>query len=246
MTTFLARLLVILSLVFAVPAAATVTTSANKTIIAGNNVQTSFTFGFVGVAASDISVIFTNASGVSTTLTQGPGSTQYQVTLTAPAPGQLWGIGGTVVYDPGGTPIATGTTLTIVRTVPMTQSTSLQNQASFGQYAAATEKALDQLDMQVQQIAEGAGPCHLRSDRRSVEHQSDAAAGRAAGQYRACVRWVGQRDRRRRPGDGHDLVGDDAGRQRGNAICRPDSLRPRHDGAGEYQQRHLRRRDDPG
>lgn len=153
MKSFL-RLLAFLAVLVAAPANATVTSAQNKVIISGNNVQTSFPFSFVGVAASDISVIFTNASGVSTTLVQGPGSTQYQVTLTAAAPGQLWGVGGTVVYNPGGTPIATGTTLTIVRTVPLTQSTSLQNQASFGQYAAATEKALDQVDMQVQQIAE--------------------------------------------------------------------------------------------
>ena len=132
----------------------TVSTSANKVIVAGNGAQTSFAFSFIGVAAADLSVIYTDASGNQTTLTQGPGATQYQVTLNAAAAGQLWGIGGSITYNPSGTPIATGTTLTIVRTIPYTQGISLQNQASFGQYAQSAETALDLLEMQVQQIGE--------------------------------------------------------------------------------------------
>lgn len=135
----------------------TVSSSTNKVIVAGNGAQTVFSFGFIGVAATDISVIFTDASGNQTTLTQGPGATQYQVSLNAASPGALWGLGGTITYNPGGTPIAGGTTLTIVRTIGLTQGTSLQNQASFGQYAAAAESAMDLLEMQIQQIAESQG-----------------------------------------------------------------------------------------
>ena len=154
MRKLLLRTVSVAALLAADPAYSTITNSQNKIVIAGSGAQTSFGFGFVGVSASDISVIFTNSSGISTTLAQGPGSTQYQLTLNAPAPGQLWGIGGTVVYNPSGTPIPAGTTLTIVRDLPLEQTTSIQNQASFGQYLQATEQALDQVDMQVQQVGE--------------------------------------------------------------------------------------------
>jgi hypothetical protein len=132
----------------------TVTNSTNKILIAGNGSQTIFGFGFIGVAASDISVIVTNSSGVSTTLTRGPGLMQFQLTLNSPAPGQLWGVAGTVTYNPGGTPIPSGSTLTILRTVPNQQDVSLQNQGSFGQYAVAAEQMGDLLEMQIQQTAE--------------------------------------------------------------------------------------------
>ncbi|HEX4041780.1 MAG TPA: hypothetical protein VHY10_08780 [Xanthobacteraceae bacterium] len=131
-----------------------ITSSANKVIIAGNGAQTSFAFGFVGAAAVDIYAIYTDANGNETELAQGPGPTQFQVSLNAATAGSLWGVGGSVTYNPGGTPIAAGTTLTIYRDVAYTQGVSLQNQASFGQYAQAAETAMDLLEMQIQQIAE--------------------------------------------------------------------------------------------
>jgi hypothetical protein len=131
-----------------------ITNSANKVIVAGNGVQTSFAFSFVGVAASDLSAIYTDANGNETVLAQGPGSTQFQVSLNTAQSGSLWGVGGSVTYNPGGTPIAIGTTLTIVREIAFTQSVSLQNQSSYGQYAQAAEQAMDLLEMQIQQIAE--------------------------------------------------------------------------------------------
>ncbi len=134
------------------PAQATVPTASNTITVAGNGSQTAFAFPFIGVAASDVVVVYTDASGNQTTLVQGPGPTQYQVTLNAVVPPSLWGIGGTVTYNPSGTPIAGGTTLTISRVLPLQQGTSLQNQASFGQYASATEQALDNLAMQTQQV----------------------------------------------------------------------------------------------
>ena len=142
--------------VFGVVAAiATISSSLNSITVAGTGAQTVFSFPFVGVAASDISVIYTNSIGVQTTLVQGTGPTEYQVTLNAAVAPSLWGVGGTITYDPSGTPIALGATLTIVRTLPYVQLTSLQNQASFGQLAQATEMALDQLEMQIQQVSNG-------------------------------------------------------------------------------------------
>jgi hypothetical protein len=150
-------LLLVLLLMLALPAPATVNTSANKTIAAGNGAATQFTFSFIGVAAQFISVTFTDASGNQTLLTQGSGSNQYQITLNAPVQGALWGVGGTVTYAPDGTPIAAGTTLTITRTLPLTQATTLRNQQSVQTLGSGAETAVDTAVMEGQQIAEQIG-----------------------------------------------------------------------------------------
>jgi hypothetical protein len=131
---------------------ATINSSLNKITIGGNGAQVSFGFPFIGVAASDISVIFVDASGNITTLTQGAGVSQYQLSLNAPVSGAIWGIGGNVTYNPSGIPIANGTTLTILRTVPLTQTVSLNNQGAF--FPQAVETGLDLLAMQIQQLNE--------------------------------------------------------------------------------------------
>ena len=132
----------------------TISSSANKTIALGNGSATQFAFGFIGVAAAYISVIYTDASGNQTTLSQGSGSSQYQISLNSAPQGGLWGIGGTVTYNPGGTPIATGTTLTIARELPLTQAISLQNQISLAELGDGAETGLDTLEMQIQQVEE--------------------------------------------------------------------------------------------
>jgi hypothetical protein len=137
---------------FAPCANATITSSANKVIVAGTGSQTVFGFGFIGVNAADIIVLYTDASGNQTTLVRGPGVTQYQLTLNAAPAGQLWGIGGSVTYNPSGTPIASGTTLTIYRNLPLTQTTVFANQGA--NLPNATEQALDTIEMQLQQVAE--------------------------------------------------------------------------------------------
>lgn len=161
----------------------TVSSASNKTIASGNGVATTFTFPWIGVAAGDITVIYTDTAGVETTLVQGTGPTQYQVALNAVLPNAIWGIGGTITYNPSGTPIAVGTTLTIYRTVPLTQAVALQNQASFGQNASAIEQALDLNVMQVQQTAEQIGRAlqmSITNSRAPVElPPADQAAGLA-------------------------------------------------------------------
>ena len=135
------------------PARATVNSAVNKSIVLGNGSQTQFTFNFVGVATAYISVIYTDASGNETVLTQGSGSSQYQIALNPPVQGAIWGLGGTVTYNPG-TPIASGTTLTIFRTLPLTQAISLQNLISVATLGKGSETGLDTGVMQGQQIAE--------------------------------------------------------------------------------------------
>lgn len=132
----------------------TINSSANKTIVNGNGAQTQFSFSFVGVAAAYISVIFTDANGNETVLTKGSGTTQYQISLNTAVPGALWGLGGTVTYDPSGTPIPNGSSLTIFRTLPLTQAISLQNQISLNGLGDGAETGLDTLLMQLQQVNE--------------------------------------------------------------------------------------------
>jgi microcystin-dependent protein len=133
-------------------ASATVNTSSNSALVLGTGSQTVFSFSFIGVAPTYISVVYTSASGTQTTLTQGSGTTQYQVMLNAPVQGAIWGQGGTITYNPSGTPIPVGSSLTIYRTLPLTQAVSLANQASYGQYSKSAEQMGDVLAMQVQQL----------------------------------------------------------------------------------------------
>lgn len=156
----LARRLVVtlfVALLAIAPARATVNSTVNKTIALGDGVTTQFQFSFIGVAAAYISVILTDASGNETVLTQGAGSSQYQITLNPPVTGAIWGIGGTVTYNPGGTPIPAGSTLTIFRTLPLTQAISLQRMNSLASLGAGAETGLDTGTMQLQQVSENIG-----------------------------------------------------------------------------------------
>lgn len=141
-------------LALGVPARATVNSQANKTIALGNGAQTQFSFSFIGVAAAYISVVYTDASGNETILTQGAGATQYQIALNNPVQGAIWSVGGMVTYNPSGTPIPNGSTLTIFRTLPLTQAITLQNQASIQTLGKGAETGLDTSVMQSQQISE--------------------------------------------------------------------------------------------
>lgn len=128
----------------------TVNTSNIKTIAQGDGLNTTFTFSFIGVSADNIEVILTDSAGVETTLNPSV----YSITLNAALPGALWGIGGEVEYPLVGTPIPSGSTLTMARILTLTQAVTLQNQASFGQLAQSTEQAIDLLEMQLQQVYE--------------------------------------------------------------------------------------------
>lgn len=126
----------------------TVSTTTSTITYSGNGVTTSFTFPFIGVAAADIEVTYTDPDGVVTILPD----TTYTLVLNAAAVGSLWGIGGTVTYPILGTPIPVDSTLRITRILPYTQTISISNQGSF--YPQAVEQALDKLELQIQQIAD--------------------------------------------------------------------------------------------
>lgn len=129
----------------------TVSTLASQVIVAGNGNTVLFQFPFVTDQASDITVSYIDSNGDQTVLT----STQYTITLNAPAVNQLWPVGGTILYPNIGSPIAIGTSLLIQRNIPFLQDTSIRNQGNF--YAQVTEQGLDLIAMQLQQLAARTG-----------------------------------------------------------------------------------------
>lgn len=129
----------------------TISTTQSQVTVLGNGVTTTFSFPFVYDSASAITVSYTDAAGTTTILA----SSQYTLFLNAPAANALWGAGGTVTYAPSGVPIANGTSLTIARTLPLTQTTSISNQGDF--YPTVVEEALDTNCMQTQQVAARTG-----------------------------------------------------------------------------------------
>jgi hypothetical protein len=136
----------------------TVSSTINKIIYPGNGATTSFpfTFSFPGGTATqeaaNIQVYFTDLLGNITLLAQGSGATNYQITFNAPTGTNPTPSGGTVTYNPSGTPIPSGTSLTILRALPLVQATSLANQGTL--YQPVEEAALDYEMMVSQQVLE--------------------------------------------------------------------------------------------
>ncbi len=126
----------------------TVSTTSNKIIYDGDNSNTSWAFTFPGVAAADILVYITDSDGDITQIS----SNLYSVTLNPAISPNPTSIGGTVVYPLTGSPLATGNTITIIRTLPLTQGTSLNNQGTLLQ--SVIESTLDYETMTVQQLNE--------------------------------------------------------------------------------------------
>ena len=124
----------------------TIATTTNQVTYQGNNSTTNFSFNFPYVSAANIAVYLTNAGGLTTTLP----TSSYTLALNPPA-GGIWGLGGTVTYNPLSVPLAPGNYLTIARVLPYTQNTSISNQSAF--YPQTVEAALDTICMELQQIA---------------------------------------------------------------------------------------------
>ena len=126
----------------------TISVSSSQITVAATGAS-QYAFPFVGVATNDISVLYTSTSGTITTVP----NTAYYVTLNSAAVGQVWGVGGYVIpVTPSN--YSTGS-LTILRNLPFTQSAEISNQGN--QYPIVTEKALDTLCMEIQQVAARTG-----------------------------------------------------------------------------------------
>jgi microcystin-dependent protein len=126
----------------------TVSSTLNKIIAPGNGATTAFNFSFPGIASADLQIYYTDASGNITLLSPS----LYTVVLNAAVSPNPTGVGGTVNYPLTGPPIALGTSLTILRSAPLTQPISLANQGTL--YQAVIEAGFDNLLMQIQQINE--------------------------------------------------------------------------------------------
>lgn len=120
----------------------TISTTSNTVVAQGNGLTLSFGFNFPVPLASELYVYLTSP-GVPPVLLN---PTQYSVTGIGTANG------GSVTYPLAGSPIPSGSSLTIQRRVPYTQLTDLVNQS--GYYPNVVENALDDLTMQTQQLAQ--------------------------------------------------------------------------------------------
>lgn len=123
----------------------TVSTTVNKVIASGNGVTTVFNFAFPILASADLVVIYTDSTGVETTLSSGVYTTTGIGATSS---------GGTVTYPLSGSPIATGTKLTIMRVMALRQGTSITSQANFD--PAVLEGGLDNEMLVMQQVDERA------------------------------------------------------------------------------------------
>lgn len=138
-------------------------TTTNKVIHSGNASATVFPFTFPIPDASYLSVIYTSAAGVETTLSPSLYSATGIGTTT----------GGSVTYPLSGSPIAASTLLTLVRTVPYTQPTVIANQG--GYYPEVVEAVFDRLTMEIQQLAEIVGRVTVSSISNPATEQSNYA-----------------------------------------------------------------------
>lgn len=124
----------------------TVSTVSSTITQSGNGSTTVWTFPFIGVEASDLIVTVIDSTGISTVLLD----TQYSVLINSVPVGGLWGIGGSVTYPLSGPALTAGNQLAITRDVPYTQTVSIANQGAF--YPQSVERALDLLELQIQQL----------------------------------------------------------------------------------------------
>jgi hypothetical protein len=125
----------------------TVASTSSRTVLLGNGATTVFPFAFKCLLAADLVVLFTDALGNVTTLTSG----QYTDANSYPTDDS----GGSITYNPNGTPIPAGTTLTIYRNETATQPYAISNQGAF--WPQVIEKALDRIILLIQQFIDGLG-----------------------------------------------------------------------------------------
>lgn len=128
----------------------TVSQQGSTSTFFGNGSTYTWSFPWIGFSASNINVYYVDTEGSQTLLIP----TDYIIALNNAAPGQLWGIGGTITYPISGSPLSIGTQLIIQRAVPFSQETNVANQTA---YPISVQTALDTLCFEIQQIATRTG-----------------------------------------------------------------------------------------
>ena len=112
----------------------------------GNGATKSFPFAFKVFDAADVKVVVANSAGVETTLAL---NSDYSVTLN---PNQDTSPGGVVTYPLSGSPMPSGSKLTIIGNVSYDQQLDLPSGGNFS--PLALENQLDRTTMQIQQLRE--------------------------------------------------------------------------------------------
>ena len=133
----------------------------NKVTHDGNGATIEWPFSFPVLEVDHLAVIFTDVSGAETTLSP----TLYGIAgVGSPS-------GGAVTYPLSGSPLGVNTKLTIIRTVPYTQTTVLSNQG--GYYPEVVERRFDQIYMALQQLEERVSRYTLSSVSNPATEQSN-------------------------------------------------------------------------
>lgn len=112
----------------------------------GNGATTAFPFSFKVFSANDVKVAIADSAGTETELVL---NTHYTVALNA---NQETSPGGTVTYPVSGSPLATGSVLSIIGDLDYDQPLDLPSGGNFS--PLALENQLDRTTMQIQQLRE--------------------------------------------------------------------------------------------
>jgi len=135
----------------------------NKMIHEGNGATSVWPFPFPVLEADHLAVILTDGTGHETVLSPS----LYGVAGIGDP------VGGSVTYPLLGSPIASDTKLTLLRTVPYTQTTVLSNQG--GYYPEVVERRFDQIYMALQQLEERVSRVSLSPVSEPVTEQGNLA-----------------------------------------------------------------------
>lgn len=118
----------------------TISNTASQTTVSGNGLTTVFTYAFEMPTTDSAVLIYTTTTGTTSSISASLFSiTGIGVTT-----------GGTFTYPLSGSPIVTGSSLTLQRTVPLVQDAAIGNLGTFA--PQVTENELDYQMMALQQM----------------------------------------------------------------------------------------------
>lgn len=118
----------------------TISSETTKQTFVGNGAQTVFGYTFLLPTTAQYALYYVDADGTIFPVAQA----DYTLTgIGNPA-------GGNLTYTRGGSPIDSGTSITLVRDIPYTQQTELTNQGAF--YPNVVEGGMDRIVEQIQQL----------------------------------------------------------------------------------------------
>ncbi len=126
----------------------TVTTNISSISFLGDGVTSVRTVPFVPGSSTGSNIVVSLSTG--STTPQIVASNLYTLSIGAPATGALWPTSFTITYPTAGPPISAGTTLTVARILPFTQTTAFSNQGNL--WPSTVEMSDDTLEMQIQQL----------------------------------------------------------------------------------------------